>query len=257
MYIQKLHSQENMLTNTRSFYTLSKRHHPDHNPNDPTAKTRFMRISEAYAVLSSQSRRAAYDRDVLRLHTPQAPHHQNRSPGSYHSATNPAGGRPASGLSKRRSTFRGPPPSFYRNGGWGEHAEKRRAAHEDSTTSPSSSANTSSPNDPRQSQYPQSDPLHRAPKTPHFDPSAHQRTQSAQDARRASRRHRENSSTGNSSRSSAADDDGPGYGSRDDEPPISAFGHFVVISCILLSTLLVPLALVRGKGLQPGKRKDG
>lgn len=38
------------------------------------------------------------------------------------------GGRAASGLSNRRTQFRGPPASFYRNGGWGNHSEKRAEA---------------------------------------------------------------------------------------------------------------------------------
>ncbi|KAK3296797.1 uncharacterized protein B0H64DRAFT_472993 [Chaetomium fimeti] len=115
----------------KSFYHLSKRHHPDHNPSDPHAPTRFMRISEAYAVLSHADKRARYDRHHGHHHHP----HQNRPPAagaSYHS-TGPAGGRPASGLGRRRGTYQGPPPSFYRSGGWGAHGAKRRAAHEEST----------------------------------------------------------------------------------------------------------------------------
>ncbi|KAH6641706.1 hypothetical protein F5144DRAFT_627693 [Chaetomium tenue] len=117
----------------KSFYHLSKRHHPDHNPTDPHAPTRFMRISEAYAVLSHADKRARYDRHHNHNHHQ---HQHQRPPGapgaSYHS-TGPAGGRPASGLSRRRGTYQGPPPSFYRSGGWGAHGAKRRAAHEEST----------------------------------------------------------------------------------------------------------------------------
>ena len=93
-----------------------------------------MRISEAYTTLSSPEKRTRYDRDVLNLHHPHEAHPGRRG-GSYSStsASNPAGGRPASGLSKRRSAFRGPPPSFYRSGGWGTHGAKRSAAHESST----------------------------------------------------------------------------------------------------------------------------
>lgn len=94
-----------------------------------------MRISEAYTTLSHTSSRAKYDRDVLRLHA-QPPSHHGRTPshgGSYHSASSPAGARPASGLSRRRGTFRGPPPSFFRSGGWGAHSAKRAAAHDEST----------------------------------------------------------------------------------------------------------------------------
>ncbi|KKY30381.1 hypothetical protein UCDDA912_g09684 [Diaporthe ampelina] len=127
----------------RSFYHLSKTHHPDHNRDDPLASKRFMRISEAYSVLSHTERREKYDRDVLRLHEQRAaaggpgpPQHRG---GSY-SSTGPAGGRPASGLSRRRGTFRGPPPSFYRSGGWGAHGAKRSQAHDESTSGTGSSS---------------------------------------------------------------------------------------------------------------------
>ncbi|KAI7786478.1 hypothetical protein LA080_003722 [Diaporthe eres] len=130
----------------RSFYHLSKTHHPDHNRDDPLASKRFMRISEAYSVLSHTERRAKYDRDVLRLHDqradagPGSPQHHR---GGSYSSTGPAGGRPASGLSRRRGTFRGPPPSFYRSGGWGAHGAKRSQAHEESTSGTGSSSSTS------------------------------------------------------------------------------------------------------------------
>ncbi|CAK7211383.1 hypothetical protein SCUCBS95973_001096 [Sporothrix curviconia] len=105
----------------KSFYKLSKVHHPDRNPQDPHASRRFMRISEAYAVLSHTEKRAIYDRDVIRHHQHHHLRGQHRPNASYHS-TGPAGGRPASGLSRRRGTFRGPPPSFYRNTGAGKGA---------------------------------------------------------------------------------------------------------------------------------------
>ncbi|KAK4104566.1 DnaJ-domain-containing protein, partial [Parathielavia hyrcaniae] len=125
----------------RSFYLLSKRHHPDHNPTDPSSPTRFMRLSEAYATLSHAEKRARYDRDVMRLvlrsNYNRHHHHPPHKGSSYHSSsTGPAGGRPASGLSSRRTTrgtYQGPPPSFFRSGGWGAHGAKRRAAHEEST----------------------------------------------------------------------------------------------------------------------------
>ncbi|KAK3392140.1 hypothetical protein B0T20DRAFT_423237 [Sordaria brevicollis] len=105
----------------KSFYHLSKAHHPDHNPTDPHASHRFMRISEAYSILSHSDKRLRYDRDVLRLHL------RARAHGSHHSSSvGPAGGRPASGLSKRRSTTQGaPPPSFFRQGGYGQSQAKR------------------------------------------------------------------------------------------------------------------------------------
>lgn len=118
----------------QSFYQLSKTHHPDHNRDDPLASKRFMRISEAYSVLSHTDSRAKYDRNVLRLHEQSAGPGPEPHRGASYSSTGPAGGRRASGLSKRRGTFRGPPPSFYRSGGWGAQGAKRSQAHEDSTS---------------------------------------------------------------------------------------------------------------------------
>ncbi|MCJ1243518.1 hypothetical protein MMC30_000715 [Trapelia coarctata] len=116
----------------KQFYALSSLHHPDHNPTDPTASSRFVKISEAYAILGHPDTRARYDRD----HLPSTSHPSTfsstaHSPrGSHSSSSGPYGARPASGLSKRRTQFRGPPPSFYRSGGWGAHGAKRAAAQE-------------------------------------------------------------------------------------------------------------------------------
>jgi curved DNA-binding protein CbpA len=109
------------------FYALSKKNHPDHNKDDPTASTRFVAISEAYHTLSVPEKRAQYD---AQLHQSERRSGWGRgggySPpqGSYSSASY-AGSRPASGLNKKRSTFRGPPPSFYNSGGYGKHGAKR------------------------------------------------------------------------------------------------------------------------------------
>lgn len=107
----------------RQFYKLSKANHPDLHPNDPEAASRFVKISEAHAVLGSVERKATYDRDFLPAsQQPSSFQHTHQYPsGSFSSA----GGRPASGLSRRRTQFRGPPPSFYRSGGWGEQGDKR------------------------------------------------------------------------------------------------------------------------------------
>lgn len=183
----------------RSYFALSKAHHPDHNPSDPHASQRFMRISEAYSILSHSEKRARYDRDVLRRHGHAVPH-RSHPKGSYHSAQSQAGGRPASGLSRRRGTFQGPPPSFFRSGGWGAHAEKRRAAHEESTgtggagpgpggaSSTGTEAGTSGHTGgmgPGQNPY-----RARADRNydvPHFDREAHERTHRRHEQRRERR----------------------------------------------------------------------
>ncbi|CAD0056386.1 unnamed protein product [Aureobasidium pullulans] len=50
------------------------------------------------------------------------------SAGDIKNSTGPAGGRPATGLSRRRTQFKGPPPSFYRSGGYGSFSQKRSDA---------------------------------------------------------------------------------------------------------------------------------
>lgn len=104
----------------KQFYKLSKSHHPDLHPEDKNASQKFVQISEAYATLGSEEKRGRYDRDFMRSHSQNAPGAPQT--GSYSSH---AGSRPASGLSRRRTQFRGPPPSFYRSGGWGQQGEKR------------------------------------------------------------------------------------------------------------------------------------
>lgn len=97
-----------------------------------------MKISEAYSVLGSPERRQLYDRDVHRTSSERLNQTQR---GSY-SSSGPLGSRPATGLSSRRSHFKGPPPSFFRNGGWGSQKAKRQAQAE-TTESASSKTGTS------------------------------------------------------------------------------------------------------------------
>ncbi|MFN0070276.1 MAG: DnaJ C-terminal domain-containing protein [Chloroflexota bacterium] len=46
----------------QAYRRLARQHHPDLNPDDHAAESRFKEISEAYEVLSDKQRRAQYDR---------------------------------------------------------------------------------------------------------------------------------------------------------------------------------------------------
>lgn len=107
----------------KAFYTLSKTHHPDHNPNNQEeASKKFVAISDAYHLIGTPSARSKWDRE----------HAARPSPTSDSSSGAPSGSgfgaRRASGLSRRRAQFRGPPPSFYRNGGYGAHTQRESNA---------------------------------------------------------------------------------------------------------------------------------
>jgi curved DNA-binding protein CbpA len=240
----------------RSFYRLSKIHHPDANPNDPSASQTFSLLSESYTILSDPPRRAAYDRDVLRLHHTSS-HAATAARGSYYS---PAGGRPASGLSRRRTTFRGPPPSFYRSGGWGDQSEKRRKAHEDSTGTGASSGTKSGDHhthhageraNPWSAHHhhhhhqhtggmgPGGDPFGHHDEVPHFDKRATEKTQRREDQRRWERRR------------AFGDDD------IEFEPQMSLGAHFMVIIGILATSFIVPVMYLRMVRTNRKKREDG
>ncbi|KAI5927151.1 hypothetical protein F4810DRAFT_652589 [Camillea tinctor] len=213
----------------KAFYTLSKTHHPDLHRSSPSSSPpssqRFMRISEAYSVLSTPSRRAAYDRDVLRLHAPpsSAPSHKGSYSSTHHA--NPAGGRPASGLSRRRTTFRGPPPSFYRSGGWGAHAGKRGAAHGESTGFSSGSGSGGGGSSGKVGGMgPGQDPFGHRDEVPHFDREAHERTGRRVEQRRAG------SGSGGAAQRQEVDRDG---------------GMFFVVGGIVLLSFFGPWAVSR------------
>ncbi|KAF2745729.1 DnaJ-domain-containing protein [Sporormia fimetaria CBS 119925] len=113
----------------RQYFTLSKQYHPDRNPSDPNASTRFVEISEAYHVLSVAEKRAQYDAQISASRSARHGYAGSSTggvpTGSHSSYQSYAGGRPATGLNKKRGTFRGPPPSFYKAGGYGKHGTKR------------------------------------------------------------------------------------------------------------------------------------
>ncbi|KAH8170659.1 hypothetical protein LIA77_09440 [Sarocladium implicatum] len=213
----------------------------------------FSLLSESYTLLSDPTRRATYDRDVLRLHQSISSSSGAHPRGSYSSTQ--AGGRSPSGLSRRRTTFRGPPPSFYRSGGWGTQSEKRQRAHDESTGG--SGANTSSTHSQDHSPFyrdsegagkrdrhagmgPGSDPFSHAfaRDAPHFDTGSHKRTQEREDVRRSSRR-----------RKRAVGDDDVEF-----EPQTSLVGHFLIVSGILAVTFLAPFLYLQTVGKKRRKR---
>ena len=163
-----------LLTSSRRYFALSKTHHPDHNPNDPTAARRFVRVSEAYVVLGSTEKRQRYDREQLR--SPQSGP-QSRPAGSHSSTSGPAGGRSPSGLSRRRTHFKGPPPSFYRSGQWGAQREKRQRAAAAGADTPGRTTREAASDEAAMDDN----------DVPHFDRAGHFRTQEEQDRRRQRR----------------------------------------------------------------------
>ena len=226
------------LTRNRQFYKLSKSHHPDLHPDDPEASNRFVRISEAYSTLGSPSKRARYDRDLAR--SQPSPSHARS--GSYSSASSPAGGRPASGLSRRRTQFRGPPPSFYRSGGWGAHGEKRgeaasQASHAYEAGGASSGAAGAGGTGPGGFSMGDDNDV------PHFDRQGHTRTHSEFErtrhwARRTQQRRVRREEE------------------MDDYAGASAGWGFVSICAVLLATAGIPvmMGLIWSSGREQGRR---
>lgn len=213
-----------VFTRRRQFYSLSKAHHPDHNPNDPQASERFVKISEAYAVLGDSKKRERYDRDIQRARGASP---FNPPQGSHSSSSTPFGSRPASGLSRRRTQFKGPPPSFYRSGGWGAQGSKRQAQAE-----ASGSAGTGEPRGggfgPGQGQAGFND-------VPHFDQEGHHRTQEQQDQRRRRRLEEE---------------------SVEFAAGGSVLFQFFLITAVITSAFLIPAIFDRSRDARKKKNED-
>ena len=170
----------------RQFYSLSKTHHPDRNRNDPQASSRFVKIAEAYAVLGNPQKRERYDRDTRRASGDTSAGVRRAT---HTSSSTPFGSRPPSGLSRRRTQFRGPPPSFYRSGGWGSQGEKRQAqADAAASTSAHAAAGSANAGSRMRGGFgPAGAQAGWNNDVPHFDRQGHFRTQEQQDQRRKRR----------------------------------------------------------------------
>ncbi|OAD80388.1 hypothetical protein PHYBLDRAFT_95352, partial [Phycomyces blakesleeanus NRRL 1555(-)] len=56
-----IHRNAEKKTIRSQYYRLSKKYHPDLNPNNPEAHKAFLEINEAYAVLGNEASRRQYD----------------------------------------------------------------------------------------------------------------------------------------------------------------------------------------------------
>lgn len=192
----------------KRFYTLSREHHPDLHPTDPSAVQRFQQISESYSILSDPEKRKRYDRDVLRLHHQHQQQHEQRG-GTY------AGSRAPTGLSRRRSAFRGPPPSYYAQGQGGTYDPDRnpytRGPDGEASRTAGGAGAGAGPGAAAGGEA-----------APEFDSRGVYRTQTHEDRKRNARR-----AAAMAAAQAAAEEDG------------DFWARFVIVSCVLLASITI------------------
>lgn len=111
--------------------------------------------------------------------------HSSHSANLHNHGGSYAGSRPASGLSKRRGAFRGPPPSFYAHGGYGN---RRPPPPPHGASAGFAGAGGGTGKTSRSDEDP-TDFINRNPVN-HFNARGHYRTQTAEDKRRQQRQSR-------------------------------------------------------------------
>jgi curved DNA-binding protein CbpA len=211
---------------------------------------RFQQISESYSTLSDPQKRARYDRDVLRLHQQQRQNSRGAGAGAGQQGGTYAGSRAPTGLSKRRSAgiFRGPPPSYFAQGGGGAYQPGRNpySRGPDGEAASSSNSNYTYNGNSNSDAYPgngdgsgsfTADPQHD------FDSSGVFRTQTHEDRKRNARR-----AAAMAAAQAAAEEDG------------DFWARFVIISCTLLGGLMIGSLLVGtggGSGSGSGRKAGG
>ncbi|GAV02385.1 hypothetical protein RvY_12958 [Ramazzottius varieornatus] len=83
----------------KAYYQLAKKYHPDTNKNDPQASKKFQEVSEAYEILSDESKRKTYDQwGTAGDNYPPPPGSGAGSPGAQYGGFSPGGGAGAGGF---------------------------------------------------------------------------------------------------------------------------------------------------------------
>lgn len=213
----------------KRFYVLSKEHHPDLHPDDKSAVQKFQEISESYSVLGDPEKRKRYDRDFLPRFRQQEQQHygEQQRGGTY------AGSRAPTGLSKRRSAFRGPPPSYFRHGEGGSYDPNVNPSAKQSTASSSSSANTGYDYHPGSYVPP-------GTASAEFDARPVYRTQSHEDTRRNARR-----AQAMADAQAAAEEES------------DFWARFVMVSLVLLATVTIGSLFVNSNEGPVGRGRSG